>query len=525
MREPSLLWVLPAQAAAEPSASAKEIRERLIERGDALAVTGLTGAPDQMLRSGEVAAHLEWAVHNSWGSGIADRNEAVRYCLFRPAADLRRTEVLELYRGHAEPIGLVATESARPVFCDTEGRVFRPIATVESTAADNEDAELRVRRSLRSATRGYPANAGPIVLIEAGTPEETLACIRAAAALASAHHEDLLADLFADHAQRRDGDLLRFSRLLPVSLTQPRPSTLDAVGTLRTRRASKIGTRRILEAAAQTGDHAETGRSAAPTGERAIVATMHGEAALDGDDCYALLDAGRLAGVWSSMQEAKTPLVSRSLLVPSQPRARAVPDDSRGCVSFETDESRGAVSDFLLEGDGVSVLGQVVYSTVLGHQGLIVTQSIVASADSDATLLMHGLPVPVAHLQITAFHGTDEPIVTDSFESDTTIWGEAFDIWIPEMQMSVVALTAEGATVPWCVSFRRKPTPRLFFGPQRETINAGVVETSTLLVTPGASHPANAGKTLRRSLPEAVVRELRETRLVTSAAVSAQRAE
>jgi hypothetical protein len=530
-----LLWMLPgAEIFDKSSDSATSLRQIVHQRGDAVGLTGLTGVADQLLRVDELERQLEWAVSNPWSTGAENRHAAIRWLLISEYADGRRHGTRKLYGESKHPLWLLCEHDGRTELILSSGSDRLPVAEVN--AADlhgGKEAENVIRRAVRSATSGRARGAPVLLLITAGIdPHQTAECVQAASQILAARGNpsvltaltdppgpDSTPDSTPDRTPDRTGEATQLCGSRP--LRQPRVETLEAVALLRSRRASRIGMRRILEAAAGEREYwtPPKPQNGDPTG-RSIVASMNGEAALEGEGCAVLLDAGRFAGIWPAVSKITETVTARTIAYPSAgSRRKPVKDVPQGCFSFESDQSRGAHSTLALRWDAGEILCTTDFSLLLDFPALLLSQTTVVPPDSGLDLCTHGLPIGSDSPVVTAHFGDGSSYTAGHETPDSYFWGEAFEISVGTMRLCVVALCAEGLVMPWSVHVRRRPQPYLFFGRQTGREHSGR-ETTSLLVSPGGVGAEAIQSALSGKLPGSVRTELALSRAATAQAIA-----
>jgi len=402
-----LTWVMPGASLCDRGEErSREIREKLQARGDAMGALGLVGSIDQWLSTDEIGKSLEWMLRNTWASGIEDAEAEVSFVI-HAAADVDRDEVRELYKAVEIPLLLRVEYRGLPYLASasTEAAIALLPVTRHQPFAKNE-----LSAGIRGRLKSEPSRRDALALwIEC--PSDVAVAV---AMLESVQRETTRRGTVAARLTDTDTFGPIEASLTSPSVLQPPTPRLAMIAELRNRRGSMIATRRVLEAAAGSFEEEPDGNVPDELGgfawtERSVTATMAGRAALTEDGLYALLEGGRFAGVYPEMSERDLLAPARSLVLPVErglatpPRKRtnAIRDEMHGCVSFESEISRGARSTLLVDEEPVQVLVYNEYSIVTDHPALVMTQSLVANSAGEHVLLTEGIPFEGRDVRIT----------------------------------------------------------------------------------------------------------------------------
>ena len=318
-----IAWHLPAADAGSgdrPGSAAfrDALRRRVAETGDALLPMGLTGAPHVALHIGEIEADVAWSLSNIWTTGVADALRLDPPLVVPAAPDTLRCEALAAYGAADVPVGILGEDRTGMWIsvvpngnAGTGGALPLLDAAVlsgdEITARALARALARRRREARSLSA---ADVQIVVRVALGPhdDEQRALALATASAELSGRQGWSLVGLSVDHTPPA-----RVPRLLARARATVAPEVGEHASTMRRRRASKINTRRILEAVAHgdSNTHVGPGTAAPPEdGRREFIASMLGQASIPGTTVEARFDGGRLCG-----------LHGRSTVKPAQPSA------------------------------------------------------------------------------------------------------------------------------------------------------------------------------------------------------------
>ncbi len=468
-----LVWRLPACRM-----SREALQSRVSRYGDTVCPMGLTGASNVRLRIAEIEAELAWSVSNVWNTGVRDLLHFDPPLVLPRDPDGSRREARAVYGRSPVPVGmLVETGSGCSLRLaapnDTGGHVLPvllPSAAVLE-AKGRRSLEREAHRRLRAA--GHGASAAPLVIaIDLDRPGDEQRVIAIIATIGEAAEEAGWRIVTLEPAGMPRSGLGDeepepwFSEALPLP-----PAVCEKAASLRRRRASRINTRRLLELLAQDppggSGSAESRRAAHPGHERALVASMMGDATITGTNVAARFLGGRLCGLAGAVEPALPSEPAESLVRFGD--GRVVLASVESCVSFESESSRGVRSESMVrEGPhGPLVRIRSEHSFVGDYDALIAShRCLVEGATRNDTLCAVAFPIADHRHCVVTGRFTDGSTYDHhvAWDEPEVLWGEAFQIWDGEARFTIIPVTGDGRPLLWSVSVLRDPSRRLVVG-------------------------------------------------------------
>jgi len=529
-----IAWHLPAADAGSgdrPGSAAfrDALRRRVAETGDALLPMGLTGAPHVALHIGEIEADVAWSLSNIWTTGVADALRLDPPLVVPAAPDTLRCEALAAYGAADVPVGILGEDrtgmwiSVVPnghAGTGTGGALplldAAALSGEEITARALARALARRRREARSLSA---ADVQIVVRVALGPhdDEQRALALATASAELSGRQEWSLVGLSVDHTPPA-----RVPRLLARARATVAPEVGEHASTMRRRRASKINTRRILEAVAHgdSNTHVGPGTAAPPEdGRREFIASMLGQASIPGTTVEARFDGGRLCGLHGRSTARRRDRPARSELVRE---GRRTQDTVPSCFSFETAVSRGLRSDAVVDDVDLGTVARIrtEYAFVGEHDALVAGQRILVDGGApDAVLYV--LAAPVLHKEACAVTGRFADGTTYDHElsfdrEELVLWGDALGIWDGESRYTLLALGSNDRPVTWSITALRDPEPRIVLGGRYEP-RGGLDTYSSLLLVHGEIDHELVTKAMAGRLPADIAVELAAARASESA--------
>ncbi|MFW5789150.1 MAG: hypothetical protein ACOCW3_04335 [Spirochaetota bacterium] len=527
-----IAWHLPAADAVsgdrpDSGAFRDALQRRLAETGDALLPMGLTGAPHVALHVGEIEADLAWSVSNIWTTGVTDALRLDPPLLVPAAPDTLRPEALAAYGAADAPVGILGEDRTGlwiSVVPNAHAGSGGALPLLDAAALPGTEITARVlaraiARRRREARSLSVTDAQLVVRIALGPHDDE----RRALALATAS---------AELSERQGWSLVGLSvdrtapAPLPRLLARARATITPEVGehatAMRRRRASKINTRRILEAVAYGHANLRVGPGTADppeNGRREFIASMLGNAVIPGTTVEARFDGGRLCGLHSRSAPRRRDRPARSELVR---QGRRTQDTVPSCFSFETAVSRGLRAEAEVDDVDLGTVARIrtEYALVDEHDALVAGQRVLVDGGApDAVLYV--LATPVLHAGACAVTGRFADGTTYDHElpfdrEELVLWGDALGIRDGESRYTLLALGSDGRPVTWNITALRDPEPRFVLGGRYEPRGGLDTYTSLLLVRGEIDHEL-VTKAMAGRLPADITVELAAARASESA--------
>ncbi|TVQ26933.1 MAG: hypothetical protein EA382_04635 [Spirochaetaceae bacterium] len=545
--EAPVLWSAPAaDLAAIASPSKPEVLHPLIDRlercGDRIAPMGLTGADHCALLIDEIRRDLEWSISNSWSTGTADTLD-LRPVALCPIADPFRPEADTLYRSHPLPVIRIATDARRviavapdgvlPVVCGS--RLARPVTGGALGRA--------IRRSAAAAAGSAASAPGVVVWAEPWIDASALSELISAYASLVARHR------IRPAIPALTGEPAAADRTAPAERGAVAiPSHVAAcVGArrligLRSGRASRLRTRRVLEAAcglgaiiAQPAGEDSACQTPPPAFRRDFIASMLGTAVIAGDQIAIAVADGHYCGVATDADLLRfdQPAISIATVAEAAPAGTAsvAIETVESCFSFETESSRGLhIRSAVVTPDAAAEL-QTELTLVNGHDTLVMTRTIAVTAGGRiSTILSNGVPIaPDAVVSIRYSDGSGARVRPGGGDASgapdlvTPLQGHSFTVEDATGAFTVVAVDTDGSPLSWTLSIGPDPTSdrrarrrnrRAHGTPLRAYIGGCValrprsVDTVALLIAPCDRPNELQERALSDRLPHAVLMDI-----------------
>ena len=524
-------WNLPAaDLAAAGDDTAAAVLQRIAERaqvcGDVLVPMGLTGAPNVALHADELAGEISWAASNIWHTGAADSTRSAPELLLPRSPDPYRSNALACYGASEVPVGMVGEASDGAwlsLVPNGGGAAERALPVLQLGSIAPESLTRRaLSRMLRTRQRAARAvlhkDAGVIVQLgPQPAPEAELLLTLLSTLTEGRRSSSWSAAPLSPDAAASGG----VPRLIAVQSPPADPARSRETSRMRRRRGSKINTRRILEtlAGARTGadeesESASTHLHVPDEGRREFIASMMGEAVIPGTTMSACFTQGRLCGLHGEATRPATARPAQSFVVTAA--GEHLTDGVESCFSFESELSRGLRSESVIahETHGLAVRIRTEYSLVDEYDALVASQHVLESGGHTDDVL-YVLAEPILRRDrcaITGYH-TDGSVYDHEVSwqpGETTLWGEAFQIWDGESCYTLVPVTTDGRPMSWSISLLREPGPAVVLGGRYRLGRAGAPREHRIsfLLVRGELDDHIVQRALAGRLPAAIVREL-----------------
>jgi hypothetical protein len=267
------------------------------------------------------------------------------------------------------------------------------------------------------------------------------------------------------------------SKPQPVSVGLPviTPAQAAAAQALRSRRSSKINTRRVLETLRSgSGPVQDTDGTRSPGAKREFIASMMGRATITGTRTSAAFDGGRFVGFVPVAQNLSSR--QRRLAAASHVLSTAGEDEQTdtvlGCFSFESDVSRGLrVRSAIDIAPGFQLETDAEYAYAGDTDALIFSIRVRAAAESgqltvphaSTTIYLIAFPVdrPQAlSMRVVAPDGSRFELSPHELEREDAVVGSAIEIRNGTETMTVVYTDRTGAPQPRALPLIRRDEGR-----------------------------------------------------------------
>ncbi len=545
--EAPVLWSAPAaELAAITCRSQPEALHPLIDRlercGDRIAPMGLAGADHCALLIDEIRRDLEWSISNPWSTGTADTLD-LRPVALCPIADPFRPEADSLYRNHPLPVIRVSAEARRVIAASPDG--VQPVVAGSRLARPVTAGALHraIRRSARAAAGNAASAPGVIVWAEPWLDASALReLIGAFASLVE--HNRIRPAIPALTGESTASDRAEFAVRGAVAIPTRVAACAGArrlIG-LRSGRASRLRTRRVLEAAGRPGAHIpqpadeDSARRTPPAYRRDFIASMLGTAVIAGDQIAIAVADGRYCGVAvdAGLLRFDRPAISiATVATATRADAAAVAIEAvESCFSFETESSRGLHIRSAVTTPNAAAQLQTELTLVNGYDTLVMTQTIAVTAgDTISTFLSNGVPIaPDAVVSIRYSDGSGARVQTAGGDASqarpdlvTPLHGHSFTVEDETGAFTLVAVDTDGSPLSWTLFIGPDPTSdrrarrrnrRAHRTPLRAYIGGCValgprsMETVALLIAPCDRPNELQERALSDRLPHAVLMDI-----------------